>query len=167
VQVRRATTSDVLAMSEIYAHHVLNGTGSFEEEAPTRSMMAQRFAAREADNHPTLMAILEGEVVGFAYAGHYKPRSAYRFTVENSIYVAAHATGQGIGVRLLSELIELCTAMGYRQMIAVIGDSQNSASMALHARCGFSTVGTAENLGYKHGRWLDIVYMQRTLSTTS
>ncbi len=163
VSIRTAIVSDVAAMTRIYSHHVLNGTGSFEELAPAEHTMRERFELREADSYPTLLAEVNGQVVGFAYAGNYKARSAYRFTVEDSIYVAPDATGMGVGAALLNELISVCSSSGYRQMMAVIGDSANVASIGLHERCGFTLIGTARELGYKHGRWLDIVYMQRSL----
>lgn len=156
--------SDLDDMTAIYAHHVLHGTGSFEEVPPTVSIMRERWQARELDGYPTLVAELRGALCGFAYAGNYKPRSAYRFTVEDSIYIAPEAVGRGVGSALLNELVELCKAAGYRQMIAVIGDSANTASIGLHERCGFHLIGTAKHLGYKHERWLDIVYMQRALA---
>ena len=161
--LRAASSADMQAMTRIYAHHVLHGTGSFEEVPPEQAQMQQRFDQREAESYPTLVAELDGEVAGFAYAGNYKPRSAYRFTVEDSVYVAPEHIGQGIGRQLLEELIALCTRSGYRQMMSVIGDSANHSSIRLHERCGFRHIGTARGLGFKHGKWLDIVYMQREL----
>lgn len=150
-------------MTDIYAHHVLSGTGSFEEVPPDVTDMRQRFEQRNAAAYPTLIAELDGKVAGFAYAGNYKPRSAYRFTVEDSVYVAPTHMGQGIGLRMLEELIDICIRAEYCQMISVIGDSANQASIRLHERCGFVHVGIARGLGFKHGKWLDIVYMQREL----
>ncbi len=154
-------------MSDIYAHHVLNGNGSFEETPPSVDVMQKRWQHRERDAYPTLVARLEGQVAGFAYASNYKSRSAYRYTVEDSIYVAADALGKGVGQALLDELIRVCTAKQFRQMIAVIGDSDNQASIALHERCGFILIGVAKELGFKNNRWLDIVYMQRQLAPVS
>ncbi|MGQ7845330.1 GNAT family N-acetyltransferase [Granulosicoccus sp. 3-233] len=161
--LRAATPDDVQAMTDIYARHVLHGTGSFEEVPPDHREMLQRFSQREAASYPTLIAERGGQVAGFAYAGNYKPRSAYRFTVEDSVYIAPECIGQGVGRQLLEELISICIRAGYRQMISVIGDSANHASISLHERCGFVYIGTARGLGFKHGKWLDIVYMQREL----
>lgn len=163
VILRAATSADVAAMTDIYAHHVLHGTGSFEEVPPSPSGMQQRFEQRQIDNYPTLIAEANGEVAGFAYAGNYKPRSAYRFTVEDSVYVSPKHTGKGVGRLMLEELIRICIRAKYRQMISVIGDSNNKASIGLHERCGFVHIGTAQGLGFKHEKWLDIVYMQREL----
>lgn len=161
--LRAATSDDVQVMTDIYAHHVLHGTGSFEEVPPDVRQMQLRFEQRETMSYPTLIAEQGGEVAGFAYAGNYKPRSAYRFTVEDSVYVAPGHVGQGIGRRLLEELIDVCVRAGYHQMISVIGDSANQSSIRLHERCKFVHIGTARGLGFKHGKWLDIVYMQREL----
>lgn len=150
-------------MSDIYRHHVLHGTGSFEEIPPSTADMRQRFEQREAEYYPTLIAERDGQMAGFAYAGNYKPRSAYRFTVEDSVYVAPAHVGKGVGQSLLEELIRLCIRAEYCQMMSVIGDSSNHASIRLHERCGFVHIGTARALGFKHGKWLDVVYMQREL----
>jgi len=152
-------------MTDIYAHHVLQGTGSFEETPPDKHEMCKRWRQRVDQGYPTLVAEIEERVVGFAYANAYKSRSAYRYTVEDSIYVAPKAIGLGIGRTLLERLIQICTEQNYRQMIAIVGDSANEASIALHKGCGFSVIGTAKELGFKHGRWLDIVFMQRPLKT--
>ena len=162
--LRAARPDDVQAMADIYAHHVLHGTGSFEEVPPDVQEMQQRFEQREAASYPTLIAEQGDQVAGFAYAGNYKPRSAYRFTVEDSVYVAPGFVGQGVGRRMLDELIAICIRAGYCQMISVIGDSGNQSSIRLHERCGFVPIGTARGLGFKHGKWLDIVYMQRELN---
>ena len=150
-------------MTDIYSHHVLHGTGSFEEIPPGVDDMGKRWQQREQHCYPTLVAETTGRIVGFAYAGAYKSRSAYRYTVEDSVYVAPEATGRGIGRALLRQLIRICTDQDYRQMIAVVGDSENQASIALHKQCGFREIGVARELGYKHNRWLDVVYMQRAL----
>jgi phosphinothricin acetyltransferase len=160
--VRDATASDVAAIAGIYAHHVLHGAGTFEETAPTQGQMASRIDAVQVRGFPWLVAC-DPDVVGYAYAGTFNPRAAYRHTVEDSVYVAAESQGRGVGRALLSELVARCEAMGLRQMIAVIGDSQNHASIALHAAHGFEHCGIATSVGFKHGRWLDIVWMQRAL----
>ncbi len=164
VQVRPAQDSDINAICAIYARHVLEGTGSFEETAPDTGEMATRFRSVVGRGLPYLVAE-EGEtVLGFAYAAPFRPRSAYRFTVENSVYVHPAAIGQGIGRRLLAELIQCCAAQGYREMVAVIGDAGNRRSIALHAALGFQHAGTLQGVGRKFGRWLDVVFMQRHLS---
>ena len=155
------------AVTSIYANHVLHGRASFEEVPPTTDEMAQRFATLAAQNYPILVALDEaGCVLGYAYAGPHKLRSAYRFTVEDSIYVAPDALGKGIGKALLTALITSCEKGGYKQMLAVIGDSENAASIGLHAACGFTHFGTATKVGFKFGQWLDVVYMQRVLSSS-
>lgn len=163
VIVRLATDDDLAFMCDVYAHHVLNGTGSFEEVPPTLDEITTRYRVRESRQQPTLVATCAGQLAGFAYAASHKERSAYRFTVEDSIYVAPDSARQGVGQALLKELITVCTERGFRQMMAVIGDSNNHASITLHEQCGFRHVGTATGLGYKFGNWLDIVYMQREL----
>lgn len=162
-RIRHAVATDIPSMTLIYAHHVMHGTGSFEEDAPSESVMHERWQTRDQAGYPTLIAELNDNTMGFAYAGNYKSRSAYRFTVEDSIYVSPDFVGQGVGLSLLETLIAECQQRGYRQMMAVIGDSQNTASIGLHKRCGFKQLGTAKGLGYKFDRWLDIVYMQRAL----
>lgn len=164
--IRIAKREDLPAITRIYEHHVLNGTGTFEEQPPDEAEMTRRWHALSDGGYPYLVACVadtSSQVSGFAYAGPHKARSAYRFTVEDSIYLDARLSGQGIGRALLTSLIEQSTAAGYRQMMAVVGDSGNVGSLALHERLGFRHVGTAEGLGFKFGRWLDIVYLQRTL----
>ena len=158
-----ATAKHIPAIAEIYAQHVLHGNGTFEETPPDATQMLERFNALQAQSYPYLVAILEGAVVGFAYAGPHKARSAYRFTVENSIYVNQHFQGKRIGYRLLDALIRACEQGGYKQMMAVIGDSNNVGSIALHKAAGFELLGMAKSIGHKHGQWLDVVYMQRGL----
>jgi len=161
--LRDAEEHDLPAIQAIYAHHVETGLGSFEEAAPGLSEMTRRYHAIRERGMPYLVAVLDGAVRGFAYVATYRPRSAYRHTVENSIYVAPEWHGKGIAAALLAALIERCTEAGYRQMVAVIGDSGNRPSVALHERLGFRQVGTLKSVGRKHGRWVDTVLMQRTL----
>jgi phosphinothricin acetyltransferase len=163
VVIRPSRDSDMEAVQRIYAHHVLHGFGSFEEEPPDLAEIARRRADYLARGLPYLVAEADGRVVGYAYAGPYRTRSAYRYTVENSIYVDPSAARRGIGRRLLAELIRQCAARGCRQMIAVIGDSQNAASIRLHEALGFKLVGNLRSVGRKKGRWLDSVMMQLAL----
>lgn len=163
VIVRDATDHDIPAIQHIYAHHVLTGTGSFEELPPSAPQMTTRWLDVQRLGLPYLVAELDGMVVGYAYAAAYRPRPAYRHTIEDSVYVADQHHRLGIGRTLLATLIARCEAGPWRQMIAVIGDSENTGSIALHQRFGFRHVGTLENVGFKHGRWLDSVLMQRTL----
>lgn len=149
--------------AEIYAHHVLYGTASFEVEPPDLAEMKRRRAAVLDIGLPHLVAERQGRVVGYAYAGNWRPRLAYRFSVEDSIYIDKDVVGQGVGKALLPVLIDRCTALGKRQMVAVIGDSAQTPSIRLHAACGFEMVGTLKNIGFKFGRWLDSVLMQRPL----
>jgi len=159
-----ATISDVPAIARIYAHAVAHGTASFELEAPDEAEMARRMQTLLAGGFPYLVAERDGTLAGYAYAGPYRARPAYRLTVENSVYVAPDMQRRGIGAVLLEALIAASAACGFRQMIAVIGDStKQAASIGLHAACGFRHVGILENVGHKHGRWLDSVLMQRAL----
>lgn len=164
--VRSAAEADVAAIRAIYAHHVETGTASFEEVAPSTAEMADRRAGIVARGLPFLIAACGNDVVGFAYAAPFRPRSAYRFTVEDSIYIHPDAVGCGVGRQLLAAVIAACDGLGYRQMIAVIGDSANAASIGLHAHFGFVEAGRLVAAGYKFGRWLDVVFMQRSLSPT-
>lgn len=161
--IRPATPADVPAIAAIYRPAVLTGSASFEIDPPDDAEMAGRMAAVVGAGFPYLVATIDDCVVGYAYASAFRPRPAYRFTCENSIYVAPDAQGQGIGRALLGELLSRCTALGLRQMLAVIGDSQNFGSIALHRRAGFTFNGTMHAVGFKHGRWLDVVTMQRAL----
>jgi phosphinothricin acetyltransferase len=161
--VRRGTEQDLLEVREIYALEVLEGTASFELEPPSIAEMAARLAAIEAAGLPYLVIELNGRIAGYAYAGPYRPRPAYRHTVEDSVYVARWARRQGVGRALLEAVIAHATARGMRQMIAIIGDSAHAASIRLHEQAGFRLVGTLEHVGWKLGRWLDTVIMQRAL----
>jgi len=166
--IRPAAAVDFDAIQGIYAHHVLHGLASFEETPPDAAELIRRWRAIADAGLPYLCAAKpDGILAGYAYAGPYRPRSAYRFTVEDSVYVAPGAAGRGIGRSLLHQLIEICTGLGKRQMIAVIGDSGNAASIALHRACGFALTGTFQAIGFKHGRWVDSVLMQRALGPGS
>jgi phosphinothricin acetyltransferase len=163
VDIRPAAEADLPAITSIYDREVRHGTATFELTPPDLTEMTRRFRSLMDGGFPYLAATLEGEVVGYAYAGPYRPRPAYRFTVENSVYLAPAMHRQGIGMKLLRRLIEECEARSYRQMIAVIGDSANAGSIGLHSRAGFQMIGTHPNVGFKFGRWLDTVMMQRAL----
>jgi L-amino acid N-acyltransferase YncA len=162
-EIRPATAADLAAVTDIYQHAVLHGTATFELIPPDLAEMTRRFASLMDGGYPWLVASLESRVIGYAYAGPYRPRPAYRFTVENSVYLQPAIHRRGIGLTLLQRLIAECEARGYRQMIAVIGDSANAGSIGVHARCGFAMIGTHPNVGFKFGRWLDTVMMQRAL----
>ena len=164
-----AAATDFEAIQRIYAHHVLHGLASFEETPPDAAELMRRWRAIADAGLPYLCATenADGALVGYAYAGPYRPRSAYRFTVEDSVYVTPGQAGRGIGRALLRQLIEICANLGKRQMIAVIGDSGNAASIALHRACGFELTGTFQAIGFKHGRWVDSVLMQRALGPGS
>jgi L-amino acid N-acyltransferase YncA len=163
--IRPAGPDDIAAITRIYAEAVSHGTATFETEPPTEAEMARRQGALLANDHPYLAAQIAGLVAGFAYAGPYHSRPAYRWTVEDSIYVAPQFHRRGLGRLLLARLLADAEVRGFRQMIAIIGDSANTASVALHAAAGFSLVGTLQAVGFKHGRWLDTVVMQRRLGS--
>jgi phosphinothricin acetyltransferase len=163
VSVRDARAGDIAAVHAIYAHHVLNGLASFEEVPPSLDEMAMRRESVLASGLPYLVAERGGSVVGFAYAGLYRLRSAYRYTIEDSVYVADGLRGCGIGSVLLGELLARCEVGPWRQMVAVIGDSGNAGSIALHKRMGFHPAGVLVSTGFKFGRWVDSVLMQRPL----
>jgi len=163
VSIRPATPADVAAITRIYAHAVKHGTASFELDPPDEAEMARRQRTLLDGGYPYLVAEIDGALAGYAYAGPYRPRPAYRFSVEDSIYVDPHAQRRGVGRVLLEHLIEECERRGFRQMIAVIGDSAQIASIELHRALGFRMIGAVENVGYKFGRWLDSVNMQRPL----
>ena len=161
--IRPATPADIAAITRIYAEAVRHGTASFELEPPDEAEMARRFRTLVDGGYPYQVAEIGGTVVGYAYAGPYRPRPAYRFSVEDSVYIDPGAQRRGIGRALLSRLIDAAERRGYRQMIAVIGDSAQTASIELHRALGFRLVGTIENVGFKFDRWLDTVLMQRAL----
>ncbi|MBW4090028.1 MAG: N-acetyltransferase [Proteobacteria bacterium] len=161
--IRPIAADELAAVAAIYAHHVRYGTASFELEPPSEADMRRRHADLAGHGTPFLVATAGADVLGYAYAGPYRPRPAYRNTVENSIYLRPDAIGQGLGTRLLEALIDACAARGFRQMVAVVGDSANAASVRLHERLGFRPVGVLRSVGYKHGRWLDTVLLQRVL----
>ena len=163
IDIIPATAEHIPAITQIYAQHVSCGNGSFEETPPDATQMLERFNTLQSRSYPYLVAILDSAVVGFAYAGPHKARSSYRFTVEDSIYVNQDYQGNRIGYRLLETLIKACEQGNYKQMMAVIGDSNNAGSIALHTAAGFDHVGIAKSIGLKHGEWLDVVYMQRGL----
>ena len=165
--VRPATPADIPAITRIYAHAVRHGTASFELEPPDEAEMTRRQRALLDGGYPYLVAEIGGAVMGYAYAGPYRTRPAYRYTVENSIYIAAEAHRRGIGRVLLDRLIAECETRNYRLMIAVIGDSAQTPSIELHRAAGFKMVGAFEAVGYKFDRWLDSVLMQRTLGKGS
>ncbi|MBC8130891.1 MAG: N-acetyltransferase [Rhizobiaceae bacterium] len=166
--LRTATAADLAHLTRIYAHAVLHGTATFELTPPDEAEMATRFAALMRQGYPYLVAEDHSErVLGYAYAGPFRNRPAFRWSVEDSIYLAPEATGQGVGRMLLSQLLKLCEAKGFRQMIAVIGDSENTPSIRLHERAGFRTIGIFQSSGFKFGRWIDTVFMQLDLGKGS
>jgi L-amino acid N-acyltransferase YncA len=163
LRIRNSTADDIPAIRAIYAHSVQHGVASFELEPPDEAEIARRREAVLAGGYPHIVAEDAGKVLGYAYAGPYRPRPAYRFTVENSIYVATDAQRKGVGRTLLPALIERCETAGFRLMVAVIGDSANLSSINLHAAFGFTHAGLLPNVGWKHERWLDSVLMVRAL----
>lgn len=162
-RVRAARRDDLVEVRNIYAHHVSHGLASFELEAPDLETIIERYEAATARRLPYLVAELDGKVSGFATAGPYRPRPAYRHTVEDTVYVAPGCERRGLGRGLLTALIDDCTALGYRRMVAVIGDSANLPSIRLHEKLGFSQAGLIPSVGFKFGRWVDSVIMQRAL----
>lgn len=161
--IRPSTDADLPTITAIYAWHVENGTGTFEIDVPDAPEMARRRADVLAKGLPWLVAEHDGKVLGYAYANHFRPRRAYRFCVEDSIYLADAARGQGVGRLLLAELMARCEAAGARQMLAVIGDAANAGSIGVHRRLGFEHTGVLRAAGWKFGRWLDVVLMQKSL----
>jgi len=162
-EIRPAAAADLPAITEIYDHAVRYGTATFELIPPDLPEMTRRFGVLMDGGFPYLVAALEGRVVGYAYAGAYRPRPAYRFTVENSVYLQPAIHRRGIGLQLLQRLITESEQRGFRQMIAVVGDSANAGSIGVHTKCGFQMIGTHSDVGFKFGRWLDTVMMQRAL----
>ena len=163
--IRPSRDEDLPAITAIYAHHVNHGTGSFETEAPSTVDMASRRADVLSKGLPYLVAEQDGVVVGFAYGNWFKPRPAYRYSVEDSIYLAPGLHRKGLGRALLAELLARCEAAGIRKVMAIIGDSDNAGSVGVHRSAGFQTVGTIDGCGWKFGAWRDIVIMQKTLGS--
>ncbi|MHA1600004.1 MAG: GNAT family N-acetyltransferase [Alphaproteobacteria bacterium] len=168
VRIRDLQMRDLPRVQAIYAHHVLNGLASFEEVAPDLADIRQRYEAILAQGYPYIAAESAApgappNLVGYAHAGPYRTRPAYRYSIENSVYIAPENVGQGVGRALLTELIGRCTTLGYRQMVAIIGDSGNAASIGLHRSLGFTNAGNIRSVGFKFGRWVDSVIMQRPL----
>jgi phosphinothricin acetyltransferase len=163
IVLRACEKTDIPAITAIYRHAVLTGRASFELDPPDEAEMMRRQEMLLAGGHPYFVAEFGGEILGYAYAGPYRARPGYRYSVENSVYVREDAHGRGVGRLLLAAVIDEATARGFRQMIAVIGDSANIASIRLHEAAGFSHVGVLRSVGWKHGRWLDSVLMQRAL----
>jgi L-amino acid N-acyltransferase YncA len=161
--IRDVTEADLPAIAAVYVQHVLTGLASFEETPPSVEEMTERWRALSSRGLPYIVAIIDERIVGYSYAGPYRGRSAYRFTVEDSVYVAEGSGGRGVGSALLAALIERCRTGPWQQMVAVIGDSENHASIGLHRKFGFRHVGTLQRVGFKFGRFIDSVLMQRAL----
>ncbi|MDB5617683.1 GNAT family N-acetyltransferase [Tardiphaga sp.] len=163
IQIRPAAAADLAAITAIYREEVLHGTATFELIPPDLVEMTRRFEALTSAGFPWLSALLDGRVVGYAYAGSFHARPAYRFTVEDSIYLASDSQRRGIGTRLVQRLIEECEVRGFRQIVAVIGDSANAGSIGVHVSAGFQMIGIHPDVGFKFGRWLDVVMMQHAI----
>jgi len=163
LHIRPATPDDVAAIASIYGHHALHGTGTFEEEAPSVEDMADRLATVRARGWPWLVAERDGQIVGYAYAAQFRDRAAYRFAAEDSIYIHPDHMGAGIGKALLDALLPASAEASFQRMFAVIGDSANLGSIRLHARTGFTHCGQLDKAGFKFGRYLDVVFMQREI----
>ena len=161
--IRAARIDDIAEIQAIYAHYVITGSASFEILPPDLADMEKRFEAIQARGFPYLVAEIDGKIAGYAYAGTYRARAAYDYAVEDSVYISPNHLGRGLGRSLLTQLIETCTELGYRRMIAVIGDSANLPSINLHLAMGFDHAGLLPSAGYKHGRWVDSLMMQRAL----
>ncbi len=164
IAVREAGAHDLGAAHAIYSHHVLHGFGTFDETPPALTSFEQKWRDNVATGLPWLVAVEDGDVAGYAYASPFRPRTGYRYTVEDSVYIRDDRRGRGIGWALLSPLVQRCEALGVRQMVAVIGDSKNAGSIALHQKAGFAHAGTMTSVGFKLNRWVDIVFMQRPLN---
>lgn len=162
--VRPATPADADALAAIYGDAVVHGFGTFEEVPPSPADMEARRRTVADQGLPYLVAEADGRVLGFAYAAPFRPRAAYRYTLEDSVYVAPDAAGKGVGRTVLAAVIKACEALGVRQLMAVIGDSGNAASIGLHRALGFEQTGVGRSVGFKHGRWVDIVHMQKALN---
>jgi L-amino acid N-acyltransferase YncA len=162
-RIRRAEAGDAAAITAIYAHHVLHGTGTFDVEPPPQSRWEALVAAHRQGGHPFLVAEAAGRIAGFAYAGPFRDRLGWRFSYEDTIYVAPELVGQGLGTQLLEALITESRQAGARHLVAVIGDSANFPSLRVHKRCGFAQIGILRGVGFKFGRWLDVVLMQLDL----
>jgi phosphinothricin acetyltransferase len=162
--IRAATLADADALAAIYGHHVAHGLGTFEEVAPSPQTMAERLRQIGDLGLPYLIALIDGAIVGFAYAAPFRTRAAYRYTVEDSVYVAPGRQNRGIGKALLTAVIAACEPLGLRQMVAMIGDAQNAGSIGVHRACGFVHAGVLAAVGYKAGRWVDVVIMRRPLN---
>ena len=165
LRLRDAVISDIADIQQLYALEVRDGVATYEYEAPDEAEMARRFQDLRQKGFPFLVAELDSRFAGYAYASSYRTRIGYRWTVEDTVYVVPGVQGRGIGRALLSRLMEDCTALGFRQMVAVIGEPGNGASVALHEKLGFKTIGIFTGLGRKHGRWLDTVQMQCALGS--
>ena len=162
--LRNATGTDIPAIREIYADQVLNGVSSWEEIPPDNEEMKSRYASIVAAGYPYRVVEIKGDIAGYSYASSYRPRIGYRYTVENTIYIDKNYRGQGLGRLLMEDLVACCEARGFRQMVAVIGDSNNHVSIDFHTRMGFVPAGVIRSIGFKYGRWMDSVIMQRALA---
>lgn len=164
MEIRAATHEDLADCQAIYAHHVLHGTGTFEETPPSLEEITLRWQAVTSAGNPYLVAIDASGVLGFGYYAQFRNRAAYRFTAEDSVYVRETVRGQGVGKAIVAALLDHAAAAGLTQMLALIGDSENTGSIGLHASLGFLPVGTMRKVGFKFGRWLDVVTMQKSLA---
>lgn len=162
-KIRNVQAADISAITKIYAHAVKNGTASFELVAPDEAEMHERYEAIIAGGFPYIIALRENNLVGYAYANSFRPRPAYQWSIENSVYIAPDAQGLGVGKALLTYLIEECESQGFRQMLAVIGGADHTASIRLHRSLDFELVGQMVGVGWKHGKWHDSIVMQRSL----
>jgi L-amino acid N-acyltransferase YncA len=167
VRIRPCEPADVPAVQQIYAQHVTTGFGTFEEEPPPAEEMERRLASIVGAGFPFVVAEIDGRVAGYGYAGPFRTRASYRFTCENSVYVAPQMLRHGVGFAIMREVIDACRRLQKKQMLAVIGDSENAGSIGLHSRLGFEHVGVFRNVGFKFGRWVDVVLMQLDLSAST